>query len=439
MASTQALPSIMNNNYFNPTSEKIFAGEEDVELSKWLKLDETSSFNYGFPFNGSALESASGPSTTTTTNASTSSSFESTPSSSSSSDFNNSFLPTFPFSSPTFNFPFASGFQAPVAYPPNYMQYPPNVPQMMGMPMNYPPIMNGAAPMNFQQMAPFYQLFNQFQQLFKQQQQQHSTGVAVAGLTMVNLLMDEIITDDKTRRPIRPFTRRVRQTRPKVVEAKGAVQCNGRNRKKGTQCRNAALMEYIGPRPAYCAEHIELDPMSLYEKCKSPYQKEVGDNKGCKEVVLKEFGLCYKHFHDLCNTMIRARDLDKAKHVQTRVCDLLAQLEREASAAKKKDGDLYQRKNKLIPKFQEMRKLANKCVETLQNMVADPTMDCPPLLGQTSQLDSDSSPAEPTSFQEQPSSNLISTLLSEVEDQFIGSELSSDSDFSDEAENLFAH
>jgi len=106
---------------------------------------------------------------------------------------------------------------------------------------------------------------------------------------------------DKKKRNQRPFVRKIRQTRPKVVEAKGSVQCKGRNRKKGIQCRNAALMEYIGPRPIYCAEHIELDPLSLYEKCKSPYQKERGDGKGCKEVVLKEFGLCYKHFSDLIN------------------------------------------------------------------------------------------------------------------------------------------
>jgi len=154
----------------------------------------------------------------------------------------------------------------------------------------------------------------------------------------------------------KPFPRRVRQTRPKVVEAKGAVQCKGRNRKKGTQCRNAALMEYIGPRPIYCAEHIELDPKSLYEKCKSPFQKEIDDNKGCKEVVLKEFGLCYKHYGFTINEMIQNRDIARAKHEQERISCLLTQLEREASAAKKKDGDLYQRKNKLIPKFQDMKK-----------------------------------------------------------------------------------
>jgi hypothetical protein len=171
---------------------------------------------------------------------------------------------------------------------------------------------------------------------------------------------------EKRKRAQRPFVRRVRQTRPKVVEAKGSIQCKGRNRKKGIQCRNAALMEYIGPRPIYCAEHIELDPKSLYEKCKSPYQKEVGDGKGCKEVVLKEFGFCYKHFCDLLNDLITKGNFEMVHSLSQRVTELLNQLEREAAAAKKKDGDLYQRKNKLIPKFQEMNKLISRVIEEIQ-------------------------------------------------------------------------
>jgi len=179
-------------------------------------------------------------------------------------------------------------------------------------------------------------------------------------------------TEDKRRKRDRDrsFVRRVRQTRPKVVEAKGAIQCKGTNRKRGAQCRNAALMEYIGPRPVFCAEHIELDPESLYEKCKSPYQKEPGDNKGCKEVVLKEFGICYKHYIDVVNVMLRECDLPRAHHDLKRISELLTQLEKEAAAAKKKDGDLYQRKNKLIPKFLEMRKLATKVVEEISSRLS---------------------------------------------------------------------
>jgi len=178
-------------------------------------------------------------------------------------------------------------------------------------------------------------------------------------------------SDEPKKKGHKNTERRIRQTRPKVVEAKGAVQCVGRNRKKNAQCRNAALMEYIGPRPVYCAEHIELDPSSLYEKCKSPYQKEVDDKKGCKEVVLKEFGLCYKHYGDAVAEIVKNRDIQTAKRHFDRIIDLLEQLEREAAAAKKKDGDLYQRKNKLIPKFQEMKKIITKGLDELQSKEVD--------------------------------------------------------------------
>jgi hypothetical protein len=174
-----------------------------------------------------------------------------------------------------------------------------------------------------------------------------------------------VVDDRKKSRASRSSQRRVRHTRPKVIEAKGAVQCQGKNRKKGSQCRNAALMEYIGPRPIYCAEHIELDPLSLYEKCKSPYQKEIGDKKGCKEVVLKEFGLCYKHYVDTAALIKADGDAEKAKLHFTHITELLEQLENEAAAAKKKDGDLYQRKNKLIPKFQEMKRTISRVLEEL--------------------------------------------------------------------------
>jgi hypothetical protein len=48
-----------------------------------------------------------------------------------------------------------------------------------------------------------------------------------------------------------------------LFTAKGVPQCRGRNRKKRSQCANAALMEFVGPQPLYCAEHISQDPESL--------------------------------------------------------------------------------------------------------------------------------------------------------------------------------
>merc|ERR1712137_707541 len=147
----------------------------------------------------------------------------------------------------------------------------------------------------------------------------------------------------------------VRAVRPKVVAGNGAMQCMGTNMKKGTQCRNAALMEFFGPRPIYCAEHIELDSESIYCKCICPYNKEVGDGKGCKEVVLKEFSYCYKHFEHRIESY-SANAVEQAEADFTRVTELLEKLELEASIAKKQRHDLFQRKNKLIPKFVAMKK-----------------------------------------------------------------------------------
>jgi hypothetical protein len=140
-------------------------------------------------------------------------------------------------------------------------------------------------------------------------------------------------------------------------------------------------------------------------KCLSQYHLVEGDGKGCKEVVLKEFGVCYKHFRDLCETLevhhcvaqglttpfrppngpdiqlenlrvcggpgvqpaaelaeIRidlpgvVGGLERASAMFRRVCEHLETLVDEAQLAKRENADLYQRKNKLIPKFQEMRR-----------------------------------------------------------------------------------
>jgi len=195
---------------------------------------------------------------------------------------------------------------------------------------------------------------------------QYPTITTPPSILTAEIIDPPVVAEDKKRKQsTRPFERRVRTTRPKVVESKGAVQCKGTNRKKGIQCRNAALMEYIGPRPQYCAEHIQLDPESLYEKCRSSYQKEPGDAKGCKEVVLKEFGICFKHYGDLVQEMIQTNETSKLQSHLERITTLLGQLETDAAAAKKKDGDLYQRKNKLIPKFSEMKKVALSFMEAL--------------------------------------------------------------------------
>merc|ERR1712137_1385425 len=185
----------------------------------------------------------------------------------------------------------------------------------------------------------------------------------------------------------------IRPVRPKVVPSKGAVQCMGKNLKKGTQCKNAALMEFFGPRPIYCAEHIELDPNSIYCKCLSPYNKEPGDKKGCKEVVLKEFSFCYKHFEFRLESYSTPSAILSAKKDLARVSELLEKLELEASIAKKQRHDLFQRKNKLIPKFVAMKKALEEFIakqptkpQEAEEAIQTPSFACPGDLVNTSFL-----------------------------------------------------
>lgn len=159
---------------------------------------------------------------------------------------------------------------------------------------------------------------------------------------------------------------RERRVRPKVVPEKGAVQCKGHNRKKNTQCRNAALMEFIGPRPMYCAEHIDLDPSCLYTKCCSPFHKTKDDEKGCREVVLKEFKYCHKHYSLAVEEMLNKgpEGMIEAEKKLERAKSLLQDLELEANKAKRSDPDLFQRKHKLIPKFQQILRTLQKHIQS---------------------------------------------------------------------------
>jgi hypothetical protein len=50
-----------------------------------------------------------------------------------------------------------------------------------------------------------------------------------------------------------------------------------------------------------------------------------------------------------------------------RVNELLSKLENDAIKAKKTDADLYQRKNKLIPKFQEMKMIITQQISKLKS------------------------------------------------------------------------
>jgi len=129
--------------------------------------------------------------------------------------------------------------------------------------------------------------------------------------------------------------------------------------KKNQRCRNAALMEYIGPRPKYCAEHIHLDPDCLYMKCASTYQKVPGDGKGCREVVLKEFSLCHKHIRDATEKMIGKEGYQTAQEKLERVNSLLSKLESEATKAKKNKCRSLSKKKQIDTKISGYEKHNN--------------------------------------------------------------------------------
>lgn len=182
---------------------------------------------------------------------------------------------------------------------------------------------------------------------------------------------------ESTRDPTYHAPHRERRVRPKVVPEKGGVQCQGFNRKKNVRCRNAALMEYMGPRPSYCAEHIHLDPECLYTKCQSTYHSSPEDGKGCREVVLKEFGFCHKHFEQFTAPLTGADGLAKTNDCLQRVEDCLARLTVEAQSAKKVDPDLFQRKHKLIPKFVQMKTCLTRHVHFLSAAAMRPQTEAP--------------------------------------------------------------
>jgi hypothetical protein len=176
--------------------------------------------------------------------------------------------------------------------------------------------------------------------------------------------------NNKRKRPSRPYVKPMRVVRPKFTHRKG-LQCHGMNIKRQSRCRNAALMEYIGEQPLYCAEHIEQDPSSLYCKCKAPYQNTPNDKKRCKEIVLKEFGYCYKHYTLAIQEMTGKEGYILACSQADKLNTILNRLSEEASLAKKTDGDMYQRKNKLINKMQQMYNSINTHVTNLGSQLKE--------------------------------------------------------------------
>jgi len=92
--------------------------------------------------------------------------------------------------------------------------------------------------------------------------------------------------------------------------------------------------------------------------------KKPGDKKKCREVVLKEFGLCHKHFGDKIETLSAESASEYLEGKLSRVIEILGKLENQAQEAKKIDSDIYQRKNKLIPKFLKLKEVLQLACKT---------------------------------------------------------------------------
>jgi hypothetical protein len=72
--------------------------------------------------------------------------------------------------------------------------------------------------------------------------------------------------------PIQRRTFKAKTAVSKVILGVGGThapirQCLGMNVKSRRRCKNTALMEYDGPQPHHCAEHIHLDASACYHKC----------------------------------------------------------------------------------------------------------------------------------------------------------------------------
>lgn len=146
---------------------------------------------------------------------------------------------------------------------------------------------------------------------------------------------------------------------------RNGIPCKGYNQQKKAPCGNCALKEFIGTQPLYCAEHISLDPEGAYKKCavREPCASGNG-TKVCKEVVLKEFGICYKHIHLRLETMLETEEgKETMRQWLVRIREIVLQLNAEARANKKVATDLYERKLKLIPKYTKMRKTIDSVLQ----------------------------------------------------------------------------
>jgi hypothetical protein len=82
----------------------------------------------------------------------------------------------------------------------------------------------------------------------------------------------------------------------KVILSTGGAQdpirqCLGMNIKTRCRCKNTALMEYDGPQPLHCAEHIHLDTSACYHKCPYSSGRQVRSIMGNRNVIWNTLNL----------------------------------------------------------------------------------------------------------------------------------------------------
>eukprot|EP01099_Mayorella_cantabrigiensis_P004412 TRINITY_DN330_c0_g5_i1.p1 TRINITY_DN330_c0_g5~~TRINITY_DN330_c0_g5_i1.p1 ORF type:complete len:315 (-),score=62.00 TRINITY_DN330_c0_g5_i1:64-885(-) len=139
-----------------------------------------------------------------------------------------------------------------------------------------------------------------------------------------------------------------------TIDSLPTKQCQAWNKRTSQRCQNIVLMEFLGPIPDFCAQHIEQDPLSLFSHCKfgSPHNDR---RRRCREIVLRDFGWCTKHFDRFLENYNAHSHLpllqDKLNIVQSH----LRELEESHKAPVKDDKSLYHRKYKIITKLQQMK------------------------------------------------------------------------------------
>ena len=122
-------------------------------------------------------------------------------------------------------------------------------------------------------------------------------------------------------------------------------KCSATNKKTGERCQNPPFMGLIEPE-RFCPQHIDQDPETPFCHCAS--------KQGCKEVVLKRFGVCYKHF-DLYLAGIGNQELEQRLWENLNFLNPLISSMFSQMPSVRTDKTIYHRIYKSLRKYQSMR------------------------------------------------------------------------------------